>query len=144
MPTRSGRRGFTLIENLIAAALLGVMVLAVGLAVSSTQKASEDGQEMILGSMAADDLLSELRAEPYATLPTYNGMNQPVGSIQTLSGDAYPDTYWAIGRSVLVEDVQYQDGGLGTKINGRRLVVSAFDDNRTLLQLETFVPEPAP
>jgi hypothetical protein len=133
-----------LLESLIASAVLAIVVLAVGSAVSAGQKSSFEGQKMILASMAADDLLSELRAIPYANLPTYDGLNQPVGQLQTLSSEAYPDTYWSVGRSVTVTDAQYLEPGLGAKINGRQIIVIAFDDSRTIVQLETFVPEPAP
>lgn len=141
--TRHTRRGFTLLENLMAAAVLGIIVLAVGLAVSAAQKASIEGQKTVLGAMAADDLMSELRALEYAALPTYDGLVQNVGGIQTLAGEDYPETYWALGRSVIVEDTQYQEGGLGAKIDGRRIVVAAFDADRVLVELECFVPEPA-
>lgn len=137
--------GFTLIENMIAAAVLGVIVLAVGLAVSASIKASQEGQKTVLGSMAADDLMSELRTVPYNTLDTYDGQVQPVGEMQTIAGSAaYPQTYWTIGRSITVEPVQYQNGDLGATINGRRVVIAAFDDRRTLVELEAFIPEPAP
>lgn len=141
--TRTRRRGFTLLENLMAAAVLGVIVLAVGLAVSAAQKASQEGQKTVLGAMAADDLMSELRAVEYADLPDYDGVVQGVGAMRTLTGDAYPDTYWALGRSVIVENARYQDEGLGAMINGRRIVVAAFDENRVLVELESFVPEPS-
>ncbi len=141
--TPRSRRGFSLIENLMAAAVLGIIVLAVGLAVSAAQKASQEGKKTVLGAMAADDLMSELRAVAYANLPGYDGMVQDVGALQTLTGDDYPDTYWALGRSVLVEDTQYVEGGLGAVIDGRRIVVAAFDDDRVLVELECFVPEPS-
>jgi hypothetical protein len=127
----------------MAAAVLGIIVLAVGLAVQAAQKASLEGQKTVLGAMAADDMMSELRALEYAQLPIYDGVVQDVGEMQTLDGDDYPETYWALGRSVMVENTKYSEGGLGAEINGRRIVVAAFDENRVLVELECFVPEPA-
>lgn len=141
---RASRRGFSLLENLIAAAVLGIIVLAVGLAVSSAQKASQEGQKIILGVMAADDLMSELSVIPYEDLPDYDGLNQPVGMIATLEGQPYPETYWTLGRSVIVENTTHQEAGLGIEINGRRITVASFDENRVVAELEMFVPEPAP
>jgi len=142
--THSVPHGFTLLESLIASAMLAMVVLSVGSAVTTGQKTSLEGQKMILASMAADDLLSELRATPYADLPLFNGLTQPVGQLKTLSNESYPTTYWSIGRSVIVQDMQYMELGIGATINGRRVVVAAFDANRRLVQLETFIPEPAP
>ena len=141
--TKTVRRGFSLLENLMAAAVLGIIVLAVGLAVQAAQKASLEGQKTVLGAMAADDMMSALRALEYAQLPIYDGVVQDVGEMQTLDGDDYPETYWALGRSVMVENTKYSEGGLGAEINGRRIVVAAFDENRVLVELECFVPEPA-
>ncbi|RMH28473.1 MAG: prepilin-type N-terminal cleavage/methylation domain-containing protein [Planctomycetota bacterium] len=138
----SRRRGFSLLESLIASAVLGVVVLAVGMAVSASQKASFEGDKAVLAAMAADDLMSELAAVPYANLPTYNGLTHPVGAMVTLGGQAYPDTYWALGRRVLVEDTRYTEPGLGVEIDGRRIVVTVFDDARDIVQIETFIPEP--
>lgn len=130
-------------ESLIASAVLAIVVLAVGSAVSAGQKSSFEGQKLILASMVADDLLSELRTIPYIQLQAYNGRNEAVGQLKTLSNEAYPDTYWSIGRSVLVEYTQYQEPGLGAIINICRIVVSTFDENRIIVQLETFLAEPA-
>lgn len=143
-PGAGARRGFTLLENLMAAVVLGIVVLAVGLAASSAQKAAFEGQKMVLASMAADDLMSELQAVNYTALPTYDGLNQPVGAIATLAGDTYPSTYWPIGRRVSITDTQYQEPGLGAKVNGRSIVITIFDDSRDVTSLDAFVPEPAP
>ena len=136
------RRGFSLIENLMAAAVLGVIVLAVGLAVSSAQKASQEGQKIILGVMAADDLMSELSVFEYAALSGFE-LNQPVGAMATLGGQNYPETYWALGRSVIVEPATHQEAGLGISIEGQLVTVAAFDESRVVAELEMFIPEPA-
>ncbi len=142
-PRGRPRRGFTLIENLMAAVVLGVVVLAVGLAVSASQKASFEGQKAILASMAADDLMSELRAVAYDDLPLHDGLFQAVGEITTLAGAAYPETYWPIGRRVSVADAQIQEEGLGAYVDGRLVTVTVFDEVRDIISLETFFPEPA-
>ena len=142
-PRGRPRRGFTLIENLMAAVVLGVVVLAVGLAVSASQKASFEGQKAILASMAADDLMSELRAVAYDDLPLHAGLFQAVGEIVTLTGAAYPETYWPIGRRVSVADTQIQEEGLGAFVDGQLVTVTVFDEFRDIISLETFFLEPA-
>lgn len=141
---QSDRSAFSLLESLIASAVLAMIVLAVGAAVSSAQRTSLRGQEMILASMAAQDLLSELRAVPYDQLNRdYDGMDQPPGSMQTLDGEDYPEAYWSIGRAVLVQDEVYNDPNLDVRIQGRRVVVTAYTQERDIATVETFIPEPA-
>jgi len=137
------RNGFTLLESLMASAVLAIVVLAVGAAVSAAQDASLHGQRMLLASMAAEDLLSEISTTPYADLPTLDGLDQPPGQMQTLAGEAYPDTYWSVGRAVLVESASYTHPDLGVQVDGRRVLVTAYDAQRDLVTLETFIPEPA-
>jgi len=140
---RRAAAGLTLLEAMMASAVLSIVVLAVGAAVSAAQQASLEGQKMILGSMAADDLLSELLTEDYASLPLWDGVVQYVGEMETFDGDPYPDTFWLVGRSVAVTDEQVEDPELEVTIQGRRIVVSAFDENRVLAVSEMFVAEPA-
>jgi len=137
------RRAFSLVEALLASVLLSVIVLAVGAAISTGRDLSIEGQKRILSAMAADDLLSELAAQPYADLLDYDALDQPVGELATLTGEAYPDSFWMIGRSVEVVEQDAALGGSGVIVRGRSVGVSAYDENRVLVTLETFIPEPA-
>lgn len=141
--TISGRvRGFSLLEALIASVVLGMTVLALTSAVAAGQRTSIEGQKMVLGSMSASDLLSEASSVPYKELEALDGLTQGVGLMQTLDGGAYPSTYWMVGRrlSVVEEIVTYEE--LGVSIRGLRLTATAFDEERDLLSLERFIPEP--
>jgi len=140
---RSTPRGFTLLESLIAMVILTATVFAVASAVSASTQQSVEGQKQILAAMAADDLLAEIRAMPYAQLITYNGMDQGIGLMETLDLTPYPDTYWLIGRQVSVVETDMATGGLGVMVRGMLVTVSAYDENRTLSQIQTFIPEPA-
>ena len=140
---RPARRGFSLLEALIASVVLGMTVLAVCSAVAAGQKTSIEGQKLILGAMVSGDLLSELSSLPYDQLDKLDGTTQGVGAMRTLDGVAYPQTYWMVGRRLSVQEqiVSYPD--IGVSIRGVRLVVTAFDDERDLLSVERFIAEPA-
>ncbi|MCB9838500.1 MAG: type II secretion system protein [Phycisphaeraceae bacterium] len=141
---RRRRGGFTLLESLIALVILTATVLAVGSAISASNQQSIEGQKQILAAMAADDLLAELCALPYAELDTHNGLDQAIGEMTTLDGlTPYPDTYWLVGRTVSVVETDMDTGGLGVKVRGMLVTVSAYDENRTLSTIQAFVPEPA-
>jgi len=136
-------RGFTLLESLIALVILSATVLAVGAAVNASSQQSIEGQKQILAAMAADDLLSELSALPYAELLAHDGLDQGIGSMETLESAPYPDTYWLVGRTVSVVETMMGTGDLGVEVRGMLITVSAYDENRTLSQIQTFIPEPA-
>jgi len=136
-------RGFTLLESLIALVILGATVLAVGAAVNASSQQSIEGQKQILAAMAADDLLSELSSLPYAELITHDGLDQGIGLMETLELTPYPDTYWLVGRTVSVVETMMGTGGLGVDVRGMLITVSAYDENRTLSQIQAFIPEPA-
>jgi len=137
------RRAFTLMESLVAMTILAATVLAVGSAISAANQQSLEGQKQILGAMAADDLLSELCAVPYEDVPGYDGLDQGVGQLATLEGEAYPDTYWLIGRTVTAEETMIDVGDLGVQVRGMLVTVFAYDENRTLSSIQAFIPEPA-
>lgn len=137
------RRGYTLIEALVASVLLGLIVLAVMSAVAASQKLSFEGQKQMLGAMAADDLLAELATLSYAERGLRDGMLQQVGAITTLDGQAYPGLYWALGRRVLVEEQNVEHAETGIVVRGQRVAVTTFDDRRDIATIETFIAEPA-
>lgn len=134
---------FTLLESLVATALIGVIVIAVISSVSTAQKLAFEGQKLILASMAADDLMLELVTLPYDELKLKNNLTQSPGSMASLDGQVYPGTFWAIGRTVSVQDETITEPALGVMIKGVRVTVTASDEFRSLATLETFVAEPA-
>ena len=136
-------RGFTLLESLFAATVLGVVVIAVISAISTAQKISFEGQKRLLAAMAADDLMIKLATLPYDTLKTKNGLEQGVGAMETLDGEPYPDSFWSVGRQVSVSEKLISQDDLQVKIKGLEVIVTAVDHSADLVRLEMFVPEPA-
>jgi hypothetical protein len=140
---RIRRRGLTLIESLIASGILLMSVLALTTAIAAGQASAIEGQKLLLGSMAVDDLLSELWGEPYDNLPNYDETTDPVGSITSLDGEAYPDSFWMLGRRVEVDSLDVKSADTGVIVRGRLLRVTVFDADRDLVSAELFVAQPA-
>lgn len=140
---RAATGGFSLLEALMAATVLGVTVLAVISAAVSAQNISFDGQKRILGAIAADDYMVELMTLDYEALQLRHGTVQAPGAMMTVDGVAYPDSFWAIGRTVDVTEETVGEPELGVVVRGLRVVVRCVDDSAELSRLEMFVPEPA-
>lgn len=136
--------GFTLLEALFASTILSMVVLAVVGAMSASQMQSFEGQKSILASIAADNHLSELVTLPYEDLRARDGEREEVGELITVDGAGYPETFWPLGREVAVEEQVLLVEELSVEITGLNVTVTVFDDARTLAEIETFVPEPAP
>lgn len=142
-PIRHRRRGFTLLEALVASVILGASVLAVISAMSTAQTLALEGQKRVLGAMACNDLLIELSTMPYAEIKSKQGLSEGVGAMTSLDGFAYPDSYWAVGRTLTLTAHSVTDAKSGAVINGMKAVVSAVDEDITLCAVEAFFPEPA-
>ncbi len=143
MATRCrGQHGFTLMESLMAATVLGVVVLAAGAAITSSQRVAQDGQRRMIGAMVVDDLMSELSTVPYDDLRLMGTVVEAAGEMETHDGAAYPGAYWSIGRTLTVEDTTITHPELGMPIDGVTVRVEAWDGISTLASVEMFVAEP--
>lgn len=142
---RSGkpRRGYTLLESLIASSILLIVVIAVMSAITAGQQQAFAARQRILGSLSADALLGRLMVLPYDDLAAWNGYLEPVGDMRRLDGSTMPPAYMQIGRSVKVSSENHDVSGTDVQVAGRRVVVRAFDiEDRTLTSLDFFMPEP--
>jgi hypothetical protein len=87
--------------------------------------------------------MGRLLTESYANLPSWNGHNEPVGSMTDINGTPMPDSFAMVGRDVLVTRSLKVLGDLDVKVQGRVVQVRAFDShNRTLAEVYRFFPEP--
>ncbi|MFW5652438.1 MAG: type IV pilus modification PilV family protein [Planctomycetota bacterium] len=140
---RRSRRAFTLIEALVASAVLLLTVLATSMALWSGQRQGAFSQDAVQGALAAAALMEEILAVEYAAMSSYDGQIEPVGELVTSTGRAYPATYYRIGRSVTVESMTHEFGELRVRIDGLQITVRTFDVAGTELStLSRFVPEP--
>lgn len=143
-PRRSPRHrgGFTLLEALVASVILGASVLAVVSAMSTAQKLAMEGQKRVLGAMAANDLLIEVATLDYSVLRAHAPINSAAGQMESLDGTDYPASFWAVGRTMTVQETTVTDSKSGAVVRGVKVIVSAIDEDKTLCAIEAFFAEP--
>lgn len=141
---RRGRPGFTLLEALIAAVIMSLTITAVAMALGAGRQHAMEARDQLQGGLAAEALMAEILAADYADLPTYNGHDEEPGAMVTFDDQAYPATFYRIGRRAAVVERTIDIPGLGVKILGQDIAVEAYDeDGRVIITLSRFVPEPA-
>ena len=146
-PPRGGRRrraGFTLLESLVAVAVLLAVVLAVTGAVTAGQQHALDARLRIAGAIAAEELMGRLTIEAYDDLPGWNGIDEAPGTMLDPLGRTYPRAFDQVGRRASVESVLDVADDTGVVVEGRLVRVTAYAGPLTLVELERFVVAPAP
>lgn len=139
------RRGFTLLEALMAAGILLVAVIAVTSAVTAGQHHAYEAQLRIAGAIAAEELLGRLHTIDYDDLVgDWDDFEEAPGEMETMQGSNYPKAFDRIGRRVtIIDPVAYVLPGLNVNVHGLTVQVQAFDDRgETLVTLSRFVPQP--
>lgn len=136
-------RGFTLLEALLASAILLGIVSAVTSAIVAGQQNALAAQQQISATLAADALMARLMGVEYSSLITWHLFREEAGSMLDESGAPMPAAFDAIGREVRIEDSIREIDPPGVTLRGRMVSVTAFNAaGQTLIELERFVPEP--
>lgn len=135
------RRGFTLLEAVMAAGVLLIIVVSVAMAITAGQQHGFEAQQRIAATMAAEELMGRLSAVEQEDLRSqWHGYREEPGEMVDVNGHAFPAPYSAIGRSVVVGEAVKINPKTGVNILGRTLVVRAFDANdRTLAEISRFI-----
>lgn len=138
-------RAFTLLEALMASAILFAVVMAVTSAVTAGQQHAYDAHQRIAGALAAEALIGRITVGNYDSLLAWNGYTEPVGAMSDAAGDSLPGTFRMVGRSVRVTTTMQTIDSLGVNVRGRTIHVEAFNaKNRILAEITMFFPEPQP
>jgi len=126
------RRGFTLMESLMASAMLFAGVLAVITAIMGGQKRAFEAQRRMEAALIAEERMGQVATMPYAQLYMVMAL-EPVGPFVAVTTNDLVD-----------EDLP----GLGVRVRGTRMhvriVPSTSELDITLAEAELFVPEPQP
>ncbi len=166
LAVHSGRnRGLTLVESMMALAVLSLAVLAVNFAVVAGQTHARIGDNSILATVLAQDLLEEILALPYDdpdgasalgpevpetsrlsfdNADDFHGYTESPGGITDFTGNAYPDDAQVFTRSVAIAASNEYVTGLNTAIAGLTVTVTVWDAQGRSWAITRYIPEAAP
>ena len=131
-------------EVMIAVGILTVAIAAITTAIVAGQRQSMIAKQMIVGSVASESLMSQISAEPYDSIQSWNGYREEVGAMITLSGSTLEGDFSLLGRLVEVEDGEVLIDELEINIVGKNVTVVTFNQlNEVVSEITKFVPEPA-
>jgi len=156
-------QGFTLVEVLIASAILSFATLAIVQAVAAGQAQTLDALKRARADALAEVMLEEVLSKPYndpegeATfgpdageagradfdnIDDYHGYAEPAGALADHAGAAYPAGYQVFDRAVTVVAETNSVSDLGGAHTGVRVTVTVSEPNGRSWIVERFVPEP--
>ena len=78
------RRGFTLMESLIASAILFAGVLAVISAIMAGQRKAFEAERQVMATLAAEQLMGSIATSEYDSLSALWGGIKPAGEFQAM------------------------------------------------------------
>lgn len=149
-------RAFTLIEVMLAVAILAFAVAAVAQAISAAQAQTDASLHDLRAVSLAEAMIEEVLAKPYADpdgidaefsrsafddADDYDGFQEAAGALQDAAGVAYAAPYQRFDRSVAVTPQTLNIPGFGGAVAGLNVVVTVTDAGRAWT-LTRFIPEP--
>lgn len=156
-------QGFSLVEVLIASAILSFVTLGIVQAVSAGQARTLDALKRSRAQALAEVLLEEILAKPYAdpegattfgpdsgetvrtdfdNIDDYHGYLESAGAVADAAALLYPQEYQSLERSVSVVSVTNSVADLGGDHVGVQVTVSVNEPGGRVWSVERFVPEP--
>jgi prepilin-type N-terminal cleavage/methylation domain-containing protein len=136
------RRGFTLIESLMACGILLIIVVAVTSAVTAGQAHAFHAQQRIAGTLAAEEWMGRLEVLDYHALTAMHQVEEP-STMLDAQGGAFPESFRGVGREVWVSSSYVATSSPNVRINGKLIRVRSFDsEDRTLADIRRFLPDP--
>ena len=160
-PTR--RRALTLVECMLALAVLSVALLAVVSTATVGQQHLQAADHAMAASRLARDLLEEISAKAYQDpdqtpvfgretgeaaraayddCDDYHGFSEPRGSVYNAAGVLYPESQNAFSRTATVAAETRVITTLGATIPGLRVTVEVQDKHAQKWQYTRFIPQP--
>lgn len=129
---RARRRGITLIESVLAAAILAMAVMAVFSAIGAGTAHAQESGRRIAGTMANEALLARVLLDKGADLQAWNGFIETPGNLRDAQQELLALPQQTIGRRVFVTSENRSLPGF-EPVDGYLVRVEAFDEqNRTL------------
>jgi type II secretory pathway pseudopilin PulG len=124
------RRGFTLMESLIASAILFAGVLAVISAIMAGQRKAFEAEQQVMATLAAEELMGAIIADEYVNLAANWGGLKAAGEFLAI---------------VTIQSAEEDLSSLGVLVDGKNVEVKVFPgmtDTRIIVELNHFIPGP--
>jgi prepilin-type N-terminal cleavage/methylation domain-containing protein len=114
MIPRCNKRGFTLIEAMLAVVVLAVAAAGVLLPFASGATIQADGIHKTLAGKLAGDLLEKIASRPFGEIiPNWNGYTEARGQVKDSAGSTYTDPVYAkFSRRATCELMQWPGSSL--------------------------------
>ena len=154
---------FTLLEVLVASAILSFATLAIVQAVTAGQAQTLDSMKRARADALAEVLLEEVLSKPYTdpegdivlgpdagestrldfdAVDDFHGYSESAGALADQAGSAYPTEYQVFERSVSVVPTTNSVLLLGGDHDGVQITVTVSEPGGRSWTVERFVPEP--
>lgn len=137
------RRGFSLVEALIALAILTMVFTAIASAIGAGTASAGEARTRVVATLAADELLAEILTADWDRLEDWDGYSEASGDAVAPDGRSEPARR-GMARHVLVIDETRTLEPSGIDVPGRTVIVEVRDrDGRVLSRLERFLASPS-
>jgi prepilin-type N-terminal cleavage/methylation domain-containing protein len=135
------RQGLTLIESVIATAVLAVAITAVYSAMAAgTVHASRSADELA-ATIAVEDLMNRILADGTMRLPDWDGYEEAAGALVDADGEPLNGGVARVGRRATVDRLRRRLDG-GPQIDGWNIRVEAIDSSgHPLGVIERWIPD---
>ncbi len=155
--------GFTLVEAVIALAILQLAVLGILYTLAAGAQQSNAGDQAWRASILGVDLMQEIvrlyyqdpkfpsdfgphgnekTRNSYDDIADYNGYTDGPTGLTQLSGAAYPSGFSGYTRRVAVQDTTMTLTSIGRTVTGRAVTVTVMQPDGQTWQMVRFVANP--
>lgn len=138
--SQSPNRGFSLVESIIALAILAMLISAIASAIAAGTATSGEARLRLCATLAAEELLAEVLISDEVDLLDWNGYQESTSEVRAPDGEVEP-LRRHLSRRVEVASTREQLEPSGIEVDAFRVRVYVLDQNeRTLSTLERMIP----
>ena len=141
-PRSIARRGFSLVESVIALGILALVFTAIASAIGAGTASAGETRSRVVATLAADELLAEILTSDWDELEAWNGFSEAAGEGVAPDGRKEPARNGISRRARIIDETRSLQP-VGIDVDGRTILIEVHDrDERLLARLERFIPEP--
>ena len=137
----TNRRGFTLVEAMMAVVVLGIAAAGVLLPFVSGTAVRAEGVNRTLAARLASDLMEQIVNTPFDQIVNdYNGYSEPQGQVKDAAGFIFTDSNYAnFSRSVVCEYVRVPEESVLAPLKFIRVTVQMYYDSKQIATIQRLV-----